>query len=649
MFITNNMDCVGVVVMGVHLHFARNKTTAQEIIQSVEPEKRKDLLLYIDNNQRTALHVAVTHGRVDVVEYLCNFFPKNNELILKKDCYGSTALHYAEDDEVARILVESVTPNKQRILVFSADDDDCTALHRAALFGRKNVVQYLCNLFTIKDELILKKYSVGGTALHCAENKEIAKLLVESLVQEKQRELLLSADEDHWTALHSAAHSGKTDIVEYFCSLQQISEMVVMKANDGRTALHHADNKKIAALLIESVAPEDQRSFVLAADKSLNIAVHTAAHACRTDVVKYFCHLFPDEIIFMTEIDGWTTLHCAGNREIAEFLVESVSPNERYSFILSTEKDGFTPLHTASILGKADVVEYLCGVPQTNYDLIFAQSANQYTALHVSHNREVVENIFSHAESPLVKVILAVEDDKGNTPILSLTRFGRYDALAKLLEYVEEDADPCTLSIHLQKHNKLNQNILHLAALSPSLKELYDVLQDYLPGIDMKSMMSSDIYNNTPIHYVAAKYDTAVFTDFMLHLPLSKRQRIADSPNMQLTNCRMIIYQKAFKEPFYIHDVLCDEATNTLVSKFADVHLLFNEDWEQKFQQTDDIYMYDENMLKVLKYSLNEYSLLDAAYITSHTLFSLAVDRQKSRQFYEKQKSKVRILFLLVF
>ncbi|KAF6032697.1 hypothetical protein EB796_009038 [Bugula neritina] len=156
----------------------------------------------------------------------------------------------------------------------------------------------------------------------------------------------------------------------------------------------------------------------------------------------------------------------------------------------------------------------------------------------------------------------------------------------------------------------------------------------------MKSMMSSDIYNNTPIHYVAAKYDTAVFTDFMLHLPLSKRQRIADSPNMQLTNCRMIIYQKAFKEPFYIHDVLCDEATNTLVSKFADVHLLFNEDWEQKFQQTDDIYMYDENMLKVLKYSLNEYSLLDAAYITSHTLFSLAVDRQKSRQFYEKQKSK---------
>ncbi|KAF6033754.1 hypothetical protein EB796_007936 [Bugula neritina] len=125
-----------------------------------------------------------------------------------------------------------------------------------------------------------------------------------------------------------------------------------------------------------------------------------------------------------------------------------------------------------------------------------------------------------------------------------LTKFGRSSALREVLLYMEENYDANKIRSFLQKHNKHRQNILHLAALSSSLKELYTELQEYLYYADVKTLIYPDVCGNTPIHYVAAKYD--------------------------------------------------------------------------------------ETILKVLKYSLNEYSLLDSAYTTSHTLFSLAAAIQQT-------------------
>jgi len=105
----------------------------------------------------------------------------------------------------------------------------------------------------------------------------------------------------------------------------------------------------------------------------------------------------------------------------------------------------------------------------------------------------------------------------------------------------------------------------------------------------------------------------------MLHLPLPMRHNIADSSNLKLVDCRKIINQKKNYEQFYIKKILADDNHESLVSKFASLSLLMR-NYEQ-ITQSEMFYECDETILKVLKYCLNEYSLLDCAYAVSHSLF----------------------------
>jgi len=126
------------------------------------------------------------------------------------------AVHNIDNVDIVRRLVESVELCKRKEFILSVDENQCTALHRAAEKEKTDVVEYLCSL-SIADELILEKDADGWTALHYTKNREIAKLLVDSVLPENQNAFTLCADEDHCTALHIAAGISKTDIVEYFC------------------------------------------------------------------------------------------------------------------------------------------------------------------------------------------------------------------------------------------------------------------------------------------------------------------------------------------------------------------------------------------------------------------------------------------------
>jgi len=122
-----------------------------------------------------------------------------------------------KNKEIAKLLVESVSSDSRNAFILCADKTQCTALHTAAKHDRTDVVEYLCSLSLADDELILKKNSHGQTALHYAKNREIAKRLVESVLPENTIDLLLSVDKNQSTALHFAAGTGRTDVVEYLC------------------------------------------------------------------------------------------------------------------------------------------------------------------------------------------------------------------------------------------------------------------------------------------------------------------------------------------------------------------------------------------------------------------------------------------------
>jgi len=640
------------------LHYAKSSKIANILIEKVTTEKRKCFISAVDNNHWTALHKAAFTGSDDVVAYLCSLELTGDELIKKKDECGWTTLHSANNQETAKLLVESIRPERQKDFILSLDQDQCTALHRAVDNNNIGVVKYLCGLSSTSDDLLLKLNSNNWTALHYAQNREMAELLVQSVSAEKLKDFLLPTDADQFSALHKAAYSEYFDVVKYLCSLDLSQELVLKQNASGWTALHYAVDRKTAELIVSTVPPNKTRDFVFAVTANQNTALHAATDNARTDVIEYLCSLYPedDELILKQDNDGHTALHYAKTQYVAKLLTESVKPEKQDKFVLSVGEKKLTALHTAAFYGNADVVEYLCDMPQLASKLIHAKTADGSTALHIAKNDAVAKHILESSYLDLFE-ILASEDILGNSPFLSLVLYGRHEALKELLRYIEEDYDSALniMIMHMQKYNKYNRNILHLAALSPSLDELYGVLQDYLFYADVKNMLYPDIFGNTPIHYVAAKYDTKIFANFMLHLPLSRRKYITGSANMQLINCEQIIYRRSFQEQFYISKVLCSTTNQTIASLFGHIiETFYSEEFQNQLKHPETLYRYDETILKVMKYSLNEYSLLDSAYTTSHTLFSLAADAQRwdalSAHFDQEQKNEVTwLLILLLF
>jgi len=406
---------------------------------------------------------------------------------------SGTALHSVDNVETARKLLESVDLCRQKEFILSVDENGYTALHLAADSGKTDVVEYLCSLFLEVDELILKKSADGWTALHCAQNREIAKLLVESIPLEHQKTFMMSVDQIQRTALHLAAACGRTYVVEYLCSLSTADDELILKRNaDGCTALHYAANREIAQLLVESVLPEHQRAFILPVDESKGTALHEAAACGRTDVVEYLCNwsLVDDQLILEKYADGWTALHFAKNKEIAKLLVESVLPENQTNLILSGTGDQSTALHIAAIFERTQVVEYLCGFTELSVPLIFGQDSCNRTALHVATNKTIVSCLLSRLQVEEIGKLLSLLDYEGNTPILSLARFGQYESLAELFQHIENKTD-LNMKTYLEQHNYAGQNILHLAALAFPLNNTYDVLQDYVGYLNFEKLMAT--------------------------------------------------------------------------------------------------------------------------------------------------------------
>ncbi|KAF6028768.1 hypothetical protein EB796_012921 [Bugula neritina] len=242
----------------------------------------------------------------------------------------------------------------------------------------------------------------------------------------------------------------------------------------------------------------------------------------------------------------------------------------------------------------------------------------------------MVSSMLGCLQNEEIVELLSDPNDKGNTPLMSLAEIGQHKSLAELLEQAVNLAQWDEWKAYFKQRNYENQNILHLAARSFSLDNIYDVLSKCLSNLNFEELMYPDVHGNTPIQYVAAKYNTKIFADFMLRLPLPMRQKIADFSNSKLANCRNIINQKAFSELNYIKKILADENHKSLVSKYEHTSFLMR-GWEQ-ITHPEKFYKYDETIFKVLKYCLNEYSLLDSAYTISYSLSLAAVCQQKSEQ-----------------
>jgi ankyrin repeat protein len=137
------------------LHLAASNghnTTLQMLIKTLSVDKEAK-----DGEGRTALHHAASNGHNITLQMLIKTFSVDKEA---KDSAGQTALHHAASnghDTSLRILIETLSVDKEATdgegdknhtaAINTTDNNQCTPLHIAIMFGHENAAVLLSNMY----------------------------------------------------------------------------------------------------------------------------------------------------------------------------------------------------------------------------------------------------------------------------------------------------------------------------------------------------------------------------------------------------------------------------------------------------------------------------------------------------------------------
>ena len=164
------------------------------------------------------------------------------------------------------------------------------------------------------------------------------------------------------------------------------------------------------------------------------------------------------------------------------------------------------------------------------------------------------------------------------------------------------------------------------------------VLVEYCPRINIRDVITADVHGNTPINYVAGRFQTREFANFLMRLSLPDRQQVISAQNNAAISCRSIARRRTFDRRFYHKYVLCrdkglqfaggDDNSVTLrrdpvpdniimgmslplaerssiLGGNAD-DLVFDTVQDSSYLKVE----FDERIFRVMKYALNEYAIV---------------------------------------
>ena len=270
--------------------------------------------------QHTLLHLAATHGWMDVVIDLITKYKCNTNC---KDSYGRTPLHYAASNNHLKVVRYFI--NEQHCDPIIRDNDGDTPLHIACDHTYIHIVQYLLSTGKVDP---LAKNKNGKTPMY---KQDIISRL---------------------SMLHLAAAHGWMDIVidlitKYKCDTN-------CKEYRGRTPLHYAvinNHLKVVRYFIN-----EQNCDPMTEDDNGDTPLHFACSNGHFNIAQYLiseAHCNPS----CENNNGNTPLHYACNHKyvhIVQYLVTTgkVDP-------LAKNKNGDTPLHNACNHKYVHIVQYL--------------------------------------------------------------------------------------------------------------------------------------------------------------------------------------------------------------------------------------------------------------------------------------------------
>ena len=174
-------------------------------------------------------------------------------------------------------------------------------------------------------------------SLHCATSLDIMKIILKAAQEIPHSVMDLSVlagqtDRKGQTAVHALSqHPMSIDALEYLIDVldcETIQNVLTKTDAAGRTPLHTSTCSEITKLLIENVARNQRKEFILAQDLQGNTAAHCTRHADVMWILLKSLKEFPDgeqqKLICIRNSEGNTPLHCVRMPEVAPAIIHTL-------------------------------------------------------------------------------------------------------------------------------------------------------------------------------------------------------------------------------------------------------------------------------------------------------------------------------------
>ena len=443
-------------------------------------------------DQRTPLHYACQHGRVDVAQRLITNCQCSIE---SKDVQGCTPLHTAAqygqvetlkyllhrlfNHEVSGLTVKLPTAGKlshilalmfqQKLSDRHRDQSGNTPLHTACVHGQLDIVQILTHEIGCDSN---NTNTEGLSCLHLtAQHGHLP--LVRYLVEEVGNDMAFQ-DEQGRTPLHHASGRGHLNVVRYFVDTHHCDPLC--PDEDEQTPLHRAAEE--GRLEVIKYFAITQQSNLLIKDYFSNTPLHLAALNGHLEVVKFLTEDKKCDPNHKGQFER-TPLHHASERghlDVTRYLVDT-----HHCDPLCPDEDKQTPLHRAAAEGKIDVVKYFATTQQSNW-LIKDDFGN--TPLHLA------------APNGHLEVVKFLTDNMKNDPNLK----GQFSSLP--LHHASGRGHLDVVRYLVDTHHcdplcpdKNKQTPLHRAAAEGKLEVV-----KYFAITQQSNLLIKDYFSNTPLH-----------------------------------------------------------------------------------------------------------------------------------------------------
>ncbi|XP_073004786.1 protein ACCELERATED CELL DEATH 6-like isoform X1 [Typha latifolia] len=408
-----------------------------DVLSAQDDPAEASILRGVTVGGNTALHIAATHGHLELAEMICE---RERSLVVARNVMLETPLHCAASAGHHQVVssIVSFTRDSNGIGVDTAlrarNRDGRTALHEAARNGHVDVAV----------ELMSADPGLADMVDHAGISPSYLATMAESLAFLRILQSFTSkapfpisyAGPNGQTALHAATFLQNSEIANELLKWNQILAKITDKS--GSTPLHYAasaKNDKMVKLLLEH-----DTCLAYISDLDGLFPVHVAATMGRVGVISAFIEQCPD-LDELLDNKGRNLLHTAVEHKSTAIVRYICERSELVKLMNARDYEGNTHLHLA--------------VRNEDQDIVSLLIRNKRVCLNIMNNEGL---------TPLDLSIIGVEDgltyvtNPAHWILMCLQWNGARYGPRRMDHVVRKDLGPEDLEKESKKHASLSQS-----------------------------------------------------------------------------------------------------------------------------------------------------------------------------------------------